>query len=132
MSTVTNLTPWGYHGIFDCSNCDSSSIQTESTIRACLTEIASLTADSVESEAFITVTGRGNAETEGFSAVQLLNTGNITANFINHSKHMYIDVFSHKEFTASDVEVCLKKYFGSAININKIFLPRKADAAAPN
>ena len=132
MSTITNLTPWGYHGIFDCANCDASAISSESTIRAWLSEVAALASDSAESDAFIAVTGSGNPETEGFSAVQLLNTGTISATFINQSKHIYIDILSHKEFVVTPVEESIKKHFGSGITINKIFLPRNAGAVAPN
>lgn len=132
MSTITNLTPWGYHGIFDCANCDLSAISSESTIRSWLSEVAALVSDSAESDAFIAVTGVGDSETEGFSAVQLLNTGTITATFINHSKHVYIDILSHKEFAVTPVEESIKNHFGSSITINKIFLPRNAGAVAPN
>lgn len=132
MTTITNLTPWGFHGIFDCANCDVSSISSESTIRAWLSDVAALVSDGAESDAFIAITGAGNSETEGFSAVQLLNTGTISATFINHDKHVYIDILSHKEFSVTPVEDSIKTHFGSGVTINKIFLPRKAGAVAPN
>ena len=63
MSTVSNLTPWGFHAILDCSNCDVTAIQTESIIRAWLTEITSIAGNSAEGEPYLMITGRSEEHT---------------------------------------------------------------------
>ena len=131
MSSISNLTPWGYHAIIDYTQCDASAIKTESTIRAWLTELAPVAGNNAIGEAYIAITGEGDPGREGFTAVQLLDAGTITAHFVNSTKHLYTDVFSCKEFTLQAVEDITKTYFGNDITVNKILLPRNADARAP-
>lgn len=131
MTTVTNLTPWAYHGIFDCANCDSTAIQTESTIRSCLTELSSIVGDGPVGETYMAITGAEQTDKEGFSATQLLEIGSITAKFVKATKNIYIDIVSCNEFAGTNVEDTIRKYFGDGVTINKIMLPRNANAQAP-
>lgn len=131
MSSISNLTPWGYHAIVDYTQCNTTAIQSESTIRAWLTELAPVVGNNALGEAYMAITGEGDSDKQGFTAVQLLDAGTITAHFVNSTKHLYSDVFSCKEFTLQAVEDITKKYFGNDITINKILLPRNAAARAP-
>lgn len=132
MTEVSNLTPWGYHAIVDCAQCDSSAINSESSIRAWLTELVPVVGTSGVGEAHIAITGVGDTNKEGLTVFQLLDAGSITARFVNSSSHLYTDVFSCKEFTLQTVEDITKKYFGNDITINKILLPRNAAVRPPN
>lgn len=131
MTTLTNLTPWGYHSILDCSNCDLDAIQNESTVRSWLVDLASVLGTTAASDALIAVTGKDNSIIEGLAAAQLLEIGTVTANFVNSDRHIYIDVFCSKEYTISGIEETVKKHFGGDTIINKIFIPRNAGAVPP-
>lgn len=131
MTTVTNLTPWGYHAILDCSNCDLAAIQSESTVRSWLADLTSVLSATAASDALITVTGKNNAKTEGLAVAQLLDIGTVTANFVNSEQHIYIDLFCSKEYTVSSIEETVKKYFGTDSIVNKILIPRNAGVVPP-
>ncbi len=131
MTTVTNLTPWAYHGIFDCANCNSTATQTESTIRAFMAELASTTSSGAIGETYMAITGSGDNAKEGFSAVQLIETGTITAKIVNSTNNVYLDIVSCKEYTGAEVVGIIKKYISDATTINKILLPRNANAQQP-
>lgn len=131
MSTITNLNPWGYHAILDCSGCNVDAIKNESTIKAWIAELVPLVASSTIGESVVATTGKNNPDIEGLAVIQLLDIGSISANFVNESKHAYIDIFTCKEFLVSEIEAITKKHFGDAININKILLPRNAGITAP-
>jgi S-adenosylmethionine/arginine decarboxylase-like enzyme len=131
MTTNSNITPWGFHAILDCSNSDAAAIQSESTIRSWLAEVATVVSTSAVGEPQLAITGEGDANKHGFSAVQLLNIGSIVINCVNNSKHIYIDIFSCQEFTLQAVEDIIKNYFGNSIEINKILLPRNASVRPP-
>lgn len=131
MNTVAKLIPWAYHGIFDCANCDIAPIQSESTIRSCLVELAPIVANATVGEAYMAITGVGQSDKEGFAAAQLTDLGTITVKFVNSSASAYFDIVSCKEYTGTDVETTLKKYFGANLIINKILIPRNANAIPP-
>lgn len=125
------LIPWSYHGIFDCANCNSTAIQTESTIRACLTELSSIAGSGPVGETYMAITGSGQPDKEGFAAAQLIEVGTITTKIVNSTNNAYFDIVSCKDYTGSDVENTIKKYFGSETIINKILIPRNANAIPP-
>jgi S-adenosylmethionine/arginine decarboxylase-like enzyme len=61
----------------------------------------------------------------GYSLVQLIQTSNITAHFMDQDHTAYFDVFSCKEFDPAIVEAIVNKYF-SPTNIKSNFLTRQA------
>lgn len=131
MTVSTHLAPWGHYAILDCSECNLASIQSEETLRTWITEVLV----AIEMEAIggpiIARTGVDQADKEGFTLVQIIETGSIVAHFIDRDRHIYVDVFSCKEFTPEVVETCLKKHFGASIAVNKLMIPRNAAARAP-
>jgi S-adenosylmethionine/arginine decarboxylase-like enzyme len=63
---------------------------------------------------------------EGFSMYQLIVTSNISAHFIDEARHIYLDVFSCKEFDIDTVKAVVNNYFNpSKIKVN--FIARNAD-----
>ena len=54
----------------------------------------------------------GEGGKAGYTLVQLIETSNIMAHFVEETNDAYVDVFSCKEFRKEDVEAVLRKYFG--------------------
>lgn len=67
----------------------------------------------------------GSGNKAGYTLVQLIQTSNICAHFVEETNDMYLDVFSCKPFSPSDVESVVGMYFSPKM-INKMFLARQA------
>jgi S-adenosylmethionine/arginine decarboxylase-like enzyme len=68
----------------------------------------------------------GSGNKKGYTLVQLIETSNICAHFVEETDDMYLDVFSCKKFDICIVEATLQKYF-NPVGIKKIYLERNAD-----
>lgn len=128
MTTLTNITPLGFHAIVDCANCDPGAIQNETTIRAWLEKTVSLVTGTAVGTPVVASTG---TDTEGLAVLQLLDIGYISAKFVNSKNHAYIDIFSMKEILIADVETATRSYFGADVVTNKALIPRNAEAIPP-
>ena len=53
--------------------------------------------------------GEGNKA--GYTLVQLIETSNITAHFVEETNDIYLDVFSCKPFSTLEVLTCIKDHF---------------------
>jgi S-adenosylmethionine/arginine decarboxylase-like enzyme len=114
---------WGYHLHLDCSGCDSESIKSYQTIYDFSKELV-ITIDMVpygEPQ----IVNFGSGDKEGYTLIQLIETSNIAAHFVNENNHIYLDVFSCKNFDQNVVKQLVKKYFG-AKKMKKTFLRRQA------
>ena len=49
----------------------------------------------------------------GHSMVQLIETSNLSAHFVDKDNTMYLDVFSCKPFSNDEVVATVKEFFGS-------------------
>jgi S-adenosylmethionine/arginine decarboxylase-like enzyme len=67
----------------------------------------------------------GTGNKAGFTMVQLIETSNICAHFVEETNDMYLDVFSCKDFDPDIVENLVKRYFGST-KIHRTLLTRQA------
>jgi S-adenosylmethionine/arginine decarboxylase-like enzyme len=74
-------------------------------------------------EAQVVKFGSGNKA--GYTLVQLIETSNICAHFVEETNDIYLDVFSCKPFNPTDVEAMVGLFF-SPKNTNRIFLTRQA------
>ena len=115
---------WGYHLIVDAANCVPKSIR-------CPVNIESFTHTLVKridmvpyGKPQIVMFGTGNKK--GYTLVQLIETSNITAHFVEESNDMYLDVFSCKQFNPAIVEAVLNKHFMPQ-NIKTRYLERQAE-----
>ena len=118
---TTATRPWGFHAIMDCANCNSEKI----------TDIANISAWLVNTlqETELTAVGTATvvAADAGYTAVQILTTGTITAQFVNADNQVYIDVFSNTEYNPINLETSIKTFFGVVeADIKKILIPRNA------
>jgi S-adenosylmethionine/arginine decarboxylase-like enzyme len=57
--------------------------------------------------------------------MQLITTSSITGHFIDHDKHIYLDVFSCKEFDPNTVKQVVQKFFNSG-KMRMNFITRNA------
>ena len=53
----------------------------------------------------------GEGDKWGYTLVQLIETSNIMAHFVEETNDIYLDVFSCKDFDPKDVEDTVKKFF---------------------
>jgi S-adenosylmethionine decarboxylase len=53
----------------------------------------------------------GSGGKEGYTLVQLIETSNITAHFVDENNSMYLDVFSCKDFDHEVVQEAVHEFF---------------------
>lgn len=114
---------WGYHLILDASGCELESISDGDVIKEFVEELV-VAIDMVPfGEPQIVHFGKGNKK--GYTLVQLIETSNICAHFVEEQSHFYLDVFSCKPFEPTTVLDVAQKYF-KFTDCNTAFLERQA------
>jgi S-adenosylmethionine/arginine decarboxylase-like enzyme len=103
------LTTWGKHLIVDAANCTSFSIRSSSHIHNFTKELVRKIDMVAYGEPQIVMFGSGNKK--GYTLVQLIETSNITAHFVEETNDMYLDVFSCKDFDPHVVVGLVADYF---------------------
>ena len=68
----------------------------------------------------------GSGNKKGYTLVQLIETSNICAHFVEENNSMYLDVFSCRKFNIGDVESTINDYFFPE-RIRKVYLERNAE-----
>lgn len=101
---------WGYHLMLDCSGCDPALITSHDNIYNFTKQLVKDIDMVAYGEPQIVNFGSGNKA--GYTLVQLIETSNICAHFVNETNTMYLDVFSCKEFDSKVVEYLVRQYFG--------------------
>lgn len=89
-------TYWGYHLIVNASNCDEKAIRSKENISTFVKKLVKDIDMIAYGSPRIVMFGTGNKK--GYTLVQLLETSNITAHFVEETNDMYLDVFSCKSF----------------------------------
>ena len=112
---------WGYHLILNAGNCDPIALRSKSTIQS----FAKALVKEIDMVAFgePQVVMFGCDKTKGYTLVQLIETSNITAHFVEATNDIYLDIFSCKAFNTQDAIALFRKTFRPA-TINKTFLKR--------
>ena len=114
---------WGYHLILDSSKCMRGSIR-------CPKIIGQFSDDLVQKIQMVPY-GRpqiqhfGSGNKAGYTLVQLIETSNIVAHFVEETDDMYLDVFSCKEYDPEIVKNVVQYYF-KPLQLNSRFLFRQA------
>jgi S-adenosylmethionine/arginine decarboxylase-like enzyme len=114
---------WGYHLMLDCSGCVNSAISDYDTIYDFTKQLVKDIDMVAYGEPQIVHFGTGNKA--GYTLVQLIETSNISAHFVEENNTMYLDVFSCKEYDDRIVIELVEKYFGAKY-IRPNFLTRQA------
>jgi S-adenosylmethionine/arginine decarboxylase-like enzyme len=103
---------WGYHAAFDCAGCDKTKITDGEHIKAFSKELVK----RIDMKAYGEPTAVHFAEHDpgkaGYTLVQLIETSNICAHFVDVTGEAYIDVFSCKSFDTSVVMETISEFFG--------------------
>ena len=114
---------WGFHLIIDAARCNAKSIRSKSHI-AKFAKVLVKKIDMVPyGEPHVVHFGSGNKM--GYTLMQLIETSNITAHFVEETNDMYLDVFSCKDFNQDIVNKLVKEYFEPEV-IHQRFLYRDA------
>ena len=107
--TRKNKRYWGYHLIVDAANCNAEAVRSKKTIA----EFSKKLVSDIDMVAYgaprIVMFGEGNKK--GYTLVQLIETSNITAHFIEETNDIYLDVFSCKSFDPKIAVKILKDFF---------------------
>jgi S-adenosylmethionine/arginine decarboxylase-like enzyme len=114
---------WGFHLMLDCSGCNQYSIRDPEVIY----NFAKQLVKDIDMVAYgePQIVNFGSGDKAGYTLVQLIETSNICAHFVNEDNAIYLDVFSCKEFDDAVVMKLVRQYF-DAINIRPSFLVRQA------
>ena len=118
---------WGYHLILDCGKCIPNTIRSQALITTFAKNLVKKIDMVPYGEPQVIMFGSGNKK--GYTLVQLIETSNICAHFVEETNDMYLDVFSCKPFEPSDVKTIVGTYFNPE-KMNDMFFVR--DAAMKN
>ena len=116
---------WGYHLILDCSGCHVPSMQSRDNVYNFLKHLVRVIDMEPIGEPYIEYTAAEFPDKAGFTAVQIIVTSSIVAHFIDGTGHLYLDVFSCKEFDSNIVIGTIKDAFLPK-KIRTNFLTRQA------
>lgn len=116
---------FGYHALFDCSNCDRALISSRDNIYNFVKTLVKRIDMVAVGEPIIEMMCVGDPKV-GYSMMQLISTSNITGHFMEIDGSVYIDVFSCKPYSLEDTEACVREFFKpTKVRVN--FLTRNAD-----
>lgn len=102
--------PWGLSMSLDLYDCDLALMKDENKIR----EFVKTLIKRLDMKAFrdtLVVHFGDEPRVEGFSMFQLIETSGIAGHFANHSKAIYLDIFSCKSFRPHDAAAFCKSFF---------------------
>ena len=114
---------WGYHLLLDCAGCNSRIRDRESIKQFVLKLVSAIDMKRVGNPVIEYLTP--TKENSGYSLMQMIETSNITAHFVESNQSAYIDVFSCKQFDPLVAEQVIKEYFEPA-TIKTNFIIRQA------
>ena len=114
---------WGYHLILDCGKCIPNAIRNPTVIANFSKHLVKKIDMVPYGEPQVVMFGSGNKK--GYTLVQLIETSNICAHFVEETNDMYLDVFSCKPFDPKHVKGVVNSFFVPE-RMNEQFLTRDA------
>jgi len=103
------LTPWGIHSVHNLYRCNAHAIRDAANIYWFTRALVRRIDMKAYGEPQIIHFGSGNKA--GYTLVQLIETSNICAHFVEETNDAYLDVFSCKDFKTEDVNAVIAEYF---------------------
>ena len=100
---------WGLHAVVNATLCCPTSIRSARVIEAFSHHLVQKINMVPYGKPQIVHFGTGNKA--GYTLVQLIETSNIVAHFVEEYNDLYLDVFSCKEFNPDTVESIVRDYF---------------------
>ena len=116
---------WGYHAMLDCAGCDNGMITNPSHIVDFIKTLVQRIDMVAYGEPIIEHFATHDPDKAGYSVVQLIETSNICAHFVDKDNTLYLDVFSCKTFEVKVVEDSVREFF-AAQNVRTNFVTRHA------
>jgi S-adenosylmethionine/arginine decarboxylase-like enzyme len=119
----SSVKPWGFHFILDCVGANHESITSAENITA----FAKKLVKDIDMVAYgePQVVRFGSGDKQGYTLVQLIETSNICAHFVEENDTFYLDVFSCKPFDVN-VVIDLAIEFFKITSYKQAYLERKA------
>jgi S-adenosylmethionine/arginine decarboxylase-like enzyme len=115
---------WGYHLMLDCSGCNDN-IKDREQIYQFAKEMVKRIDMIAHGEPIIEYMLPGDPK-EGYSLMQLIQTSNICAHFVNPDNTAYIDIFSCKEYDIETAKAVVAEFFApTKVRVN--FITRHAN-----
>lgn len=101
--------PWGHHLVLNAAGCSPLRIRCSPTI----TQFAKALVQRIDMVPYGSpqVVHFGSGNKAGFTLVQLIETSNICAHFVEETNDMYLDVFSCKPFDPKIVRMLVSEVF---------------------
>lgn len=103
------LAPWGIHSVHNLYRCNANAIRDATNIY----HFTKALVRRIDMKAYgapqIIHFGTGNKA--GYTLVQLIETSNICAHFVEETNDAYLDVFSCKDFKTEDVDAVIAEFF---------------------
>lgn len=117
--------PWGYHLAVNAASCCPHSIRNARLITSFSHALVHRIKMDPYGDPQVVHFGTGNKA--GYTLVQLIQTSNICAHFVEETNDIYLDVFSCKDFKEADVRAIVSDYFKPG-KIETALLIRDVDA----
>ena len=105
----TVLRTWGKHLILDAAGCSPKQIGCPKVITGFAKDLVRRIDMVAYGEPQVVMFGSGNKK--GYTLIQLIETSNIAAHFVEENNSMYLDVFSCKDFDPDIVKETVHQYF---------------------
>jgi S-adenosylmethionine/arginine decarboxylase-like enzyme len=112
---------WGKHLIIDAKSCNIGRANDPEYISHFIKDLVRLIEMVPYGEPQMVHFADGT-DKAGWTAIQLIETSNITAHFLDHNGDLYLDVFSCKDFSEHTVVSALKLFFSPDEIKTKIFV----------
>lgn len=116
---------WGYHFIVDMADCDHTAITSRENIDNFVKALVHGIAMKAYGEPIIEHFATHDPDKAGHSLVQLIETSNISAHFVDKDNSGFIDIFSCKPFDTKVAKDIIQHYFAPKRTTDHLIL-RKA------
>jgi len=117
---MSALRTWGKHLVLDAAGCSPKMIGCPTVIKNFTTDLVRRIDMKAYGDPQIVMFGSGNKK--GYTLIQLIETSNIAAHFVEENNTMYLDVFSCKDFDPSIVKEVVREYFDAQRFSSRVFL----------
>jgi S-adenosylmethionine/arginine decarboxylase-like enzyme len=101
--------PWGVHAVLNVARACPKAIRCPLTIARFSDDLVRRIDMTAYGGPQIQHFGEGNKA--GYTLVQLIETSNIVAHFVEETNDIYVDVFSCKTFETQEVVRCIRDHF---------------------
>ena len=122
------LRTWGKHLMIDAARLNGPAIRNPTRIHHFTAALVKRIDMIPYGPAQVVMFGSGNKK--GYTMVQLIETSNICAHFVEENNSMYLDVFSCKDFDPIVVKETVEEYF-EAKHMKLKVLTRQAPVGVP-